>query len=200
MRAFCFRASLAAVLLTAMSGVHAAPVSYSIAFGAGGNLSTPTGSFVYDSTLAVNQQFVSFTVTEQGAVFDFTSAANNFSFRTDAGTFHTACNTPNVNDAFELLTDAASVATAPGAGSREWQVITGGFFRFGANSGSPTATDSFAVTLSSPPFLYPDDGSSFLATPVALPPPSANVPEPASIALFAVGIDGLAIGRRKRWH
>ena len=67
---------LSIVLTAAAAVLQAGPVTYNLAFTGAAPLPT-AGSFNYDSSLAVNP-FSLFTFTEDGILFDLTTAANGF--------------------------------------------------------------------------------------------------------------------------
>jgi hypothetical protein len=188
-------------LLTAATlPASATPINFTIDFTPGlGPI--PTGSFTYDSSLAVGSQFSMFQVDWSFGSFDFTAAANGFAFRTDGGSFSSSCAANAlVSPAFLFLSNAQCVADVETLS--QWQAVGSGTFasvsfRFLRNSGVgiATASDSLGVQQITPGF---SSGSAFgpgwVLTEVGVP---VAVPEPGTAVLVA-GAIGLMGWRRPR--
>lgn len=185
-----------AVLFTCAFPAYAVPVHYDIEF-ATRNGPAPIGSFDYDASQAVTQQFSNFTVTWLSHIFDFTNSANAFSFRTDAGFFAASCSgTSGINDAFEILTHAPCVKNQ--ATLYQWQAFDDSpmaYFFFIANSGTGinTATDEFFASINSgSPIPAGDYADGFIARAKII---QNTIPEPAPITLIGLAFAGLRLGR-----
>jgi hypothetical protein len=156
------KASLLLSFITVVSALQAAPLTYNLSFNfavGSGNL-LPTGSFTYDSSLAVNP-FSSFTVAEGGLLFDLRNAANGFtgsslvgackSSQSAAGFFNALTGAGCINiwhviPLFPVSQALISVCSIPGTPCDDGDIVT---FSQGTipalNAGEVTATAAAAA-------------------------------------------------------
>jgi hypothetical protein len=173
------KASLLLSFITVVSALQAAPLTYNLSFNFAvdsGNL-LPTGSFTYDSSLAVNP-FSSFTVAEGGLLFDLRNAANGFTGNSLVG----ACkSSQSAAGFFNGLTGADCI------GSWNTFSLPMGFAQF----------NIFVCSISGTPC---NDGSVFNSSQGTIPPlngglltatAAAAAPEPGALWLCGIGMAAL---------
>lgn len=173
------KASLLLSFITVVSALQAAPLTYNLSFNLfpGGRNTLPTGSFTYDSSLAVNP-FSSFTVAEGGLLLDFRNAANGFTGNSFVG----ACkSSQSAAGFFNALTGAGCISS--------WHTDTiQGFSQFQISVCSIPGTpcvDGTIVTSSRGTIPEGNDDGQLTAT------AAVAAPEPGAVWLCGIGMAAL---------
>jgi hypothetical protein len=152
------------------SVASAAAIQYNITFTNTGGFVNPAGSFIYDSSLAVNP-FSSFVTSDRGLTFDLTLEANLYMGNSNVGACKSATSPAGLFNAF----------TTAGC-QNQWQV----------NPALPSTTAfSFRVCATT---SFCDDGTSAVVVSGTLPlnfglftAQASSIPEPGTACLAGLG-------------
>jgi hypothetical protein len=194
----------AAIALSLLAAPRAHADTYTINFqpNPDSGLVGPIGSFSYDASAAVGQQFSNFTVTLTGDnvdVLNFTASANS-GFTSPSGAIPGCA----FSTTFQYLTQDGSCyaftfdyqATYSHSGQGNYQANSDGFFAVGATNLTPLDISGphgnvLTNTTNEPDkFAYNGDFTVTDTTPPLTPP--ASTPEPSGLILLATGLAGCA--------